>query len=263
MGEQRRWGRALVTGASCGIGEAFTRQLGAAGTDLVVVARDVARLDRLAAEVHERSGVDVEVLPADLGVAGALERVAARLATDDDPVDLLVNNAGFSHSGDFVDLDLAGELAEIDVNVGALVRLSHAAVRRMVAAGGGTVVNVGSVAAFQPAAGSATYGATKAFVLSFSQSLHEEVRLHGVTVSCVCPGLTRTEFHQRSGVTTDVPAALWQSADLVARSALDAAARHKPVEVTGWHNKAITTTTRLLPMAPVRWASSQVARRIK
>jgi short-subunit dehydrogenase len=259
----RAWRRALVTGASGGIGEAFARQLGAAGTDLVLVARTKDKLDALAAEITERSGVAVEVLATDLAASEGQHVVEARVAADDEPVDLLVNNAGFGFFGPFGEISVDDEEAEIMVNVVALMRLTHAAVRRMTAHGSGTVLNVASVAAFQPSAGSANYSATKAYVLSFSQSVHEEVADAGVNVCCVCPGLTRTEFQDRGGFDISTPGFTWQSADDVARSALDAAERGRAVEVTGWHNKVLTTSVRKLPMDVVRWSSTQVTRRFR
>lgn len=259
----RKWSRALVTGASSGIGEAFARQLGAGGTDLVLVARNKARLDELAAEIGERSGVAVEVLPADLADASARSVVEKRLADDRSPIDLLVNNAGFGFHGSFGEISVDDEHAEIEVNVIALMRLTHAAVRRMTAAGFGTVINLASVAAFQPSIGSANYSATKAYVLSFSQSVHEETSPQGVNVCCLCPGLTRTEFQDRGGYEMNTPGFTWQSADDVARAGLDAAARGRVVEVTGWHNKLLTTSTRKLPLDVVRWSSTQVGKRLR
>ncbi len=262
MGE-RAWRRALITGASSGIGEAMARQLGAAGTDLVLVARTGARLEEIAADIRERNAVAVEVLAADLADPTALGTVEARVAAAEDPVDLLVNNAGYGFEGPFGTIPVDDEEAEIRVNVVALMRLTHAAVRRLTGAGErGTVLNVASVAAFQPSAGSANYSATKAYVLSFSQSVHEETAAAGVNVTALCPGLTRTQFQPRGGYQIDVPAVLWQSADEVARSGLDAAARGRPVEVTGWHNKVLTTSVRKLPLGVVRWASTQVAGRM-
>lgn len=259
----RKWDRALVTGASSGIGEAFARQLGLAGTDLILVARNKARLDELAGEISERSGVRVDVLPADLADPAARRVVEKRLADDTEPIDLLINNAGFGFNGEFVDLDIEGAQSEIDVNVTALMRLTHAAVRRMTAAGAGTIINLASVAAFQPSAGSANYSATKSFVLSFSQSLHEEVSPAGVNICCVCPGLTKTDFQERGGYDVQTPGFTWQSADDVARSGLDAAERGRVVEVTGWHNKVLTTGTRKLPLDVVRWSSTQVSKRFR
>jgi len=256
-----RWARALVTGASSGIGEAIARQLGAAGTALVLVARSKDRLDALAEEIRERSGVEVEVLPADLADHAALGVVEARVADDNRPIDLLVNNAGYGFNGEFGERPVADEEDEILVNVLALMRLTHAAVRRMTAAGTGGVLNVASTAAFQPAAGSANYSATKAYVLSFSQSVHEEVRSKGVAVTTLCPGLTRTEFQDRGGYDVNAPGFTWQTADEVARAGLDAVARGKAVEVTGWHNKVIATSVRKLPMGAVRFLSTQVTER--
>ncbi len=256
-----RWGRALVTGASSGIGEAMARQLGAAGTNVVLVARSKDRLDTLAAEIRERSGVVVEVLPADLANQTALGVVESRVAADDQPIDLLVNNAGYGFNGEFGEVPVADEESEILVNVVALMRLTHAAVRRMTAAGSGGVLNVASTAAFQPAAGAANYSATKAYVLSFSQSVHEEVRSKGVAITTLCPGLTRTEFQDRGGYDVTAPGFTWQTADEVARAGLDAVARGKAVEVTGWHNKVIATSVRKLPMGAVRYLSTQVTER--
>jgi len=257
----RKWDRALVTGASSGIGEAFARELGLVGTDLVLVARNKDRLDVLAGEIGERSRVKVQVLPADLAEPGARGLVEQRLADDAEPVDLLVNNAGFGFNGPFADVHLESAQSEIDVNVSALMRLTHAAVRRMTAAGFGTVINVASVAAFQPSAGIANYAATKAFVLSFSQSLHEETMPLGVNICCLCPGLTKTGFQDRGGYEPDTPGFTWQTADEVARAGLDAARRGRAVEVTGWHNKVLTTSTRKLPLDLVRWSSTQFSKR--
>jgi short-subunit dehydrogenase len=259
----RTWQRALVTGASSGIGEAFARQLGAAGTDLVVVARSVDALESLAAEVRARAGVEVEVLPADLADPAALAEVEQRVAAVERPVDLLVNNAGFGFQGAFGEIPVDDEEAEIRVNIVALVRLSHAAARRMPATGGGAILNVSSVAAFQPAPRSANYSATKAYVTSFSQSLHEELKPKGVTVTVLCPGLTRTEFQARGGYEIGVPERFWQGADEVARAGLEACAAGRAVEVPGWHNKALVQGVRLLPMGLQRRVAAEVTRRFR
>jgi short-subunit dehydrogenase len=259
----RGWDRALVTGASSGIGEAFARQLGAAGTALVLVARNKERLDELAAEIRFVAGATVEVLPADLADDAARSMVERRVAADAQPVDLLINNAGFGFNGEFGEIGVSDVQAEVDVNITALMRLTHAAVRRMTAAGRGTIINMSSVAAFQPSVESANYSATKAYVLSFSQSVHEEVASKGVNVCCVCPGLTRTEFQERGGYDVSSPGFTWQTADEVARAGLDAARKGRVVEVTGWHNKVLTTGTRKLPMDVVRWSSTQVTKRFR
>src|SRR5262249_7574459 len=167
---------ALVTGASAGIGEAIARELAARDHDLVIVARDSARLDTLARELSASYGGAVEVLAADLGDASQLAKVEARVADGERPLDVVVNNAGFGTSGEFHMLDIEREEAEIRLNVLALVRLTHAALGAMVPRGRGGVLNVASLASLQPTARMAVYGATKAFVSSFTQAVHEEVR---------------------------------------------------------------------------------------
>lgn len=246
-----RWSRALVTGASSGIGASMTRLLAAEGTALVIVARDTARLEALAAEL----GGEIEVLTADLGTADGVAAVAARLRDSERPVDLLVNNAGFGFQGDFASLDQTRERAVIDVNVGALHELCHVAAGAMTDRGGGAILNVSSVAAFFPTAGNATYAATKAFVTSFSESLHQELAAKGVTVTASCPGFTRTEFAERAGFDgSDVPGFLWQSADTVARHALDATAAGKAQAVPGVLNKLGVFFFRHAPRPLVRLA---------
>jgi len=240
-----RWNRALVTGASSGIGDAIARQLAADGTDLVIVARDVERLRSLADQLTDR---DVEVLSADLGDREQLASVESRLGDDDKPIDLLVNNAGFGFSGDFVDLDLERETSVIEVNIIALTRLAHAAGSAMARRGHGGIINTASIAGLVPSPGTATYGASKAFVVSFGQSLNQELSPRGVKVSTICPGFTRTEFQTRAEYdSSGVPAFLWQSADEVAAAALAGIDRGTPRVVPGLLNKAAANTAKLLP----------------
>jgi hypothetical protein len=240
-----RWNRALVTGASSGIGEACCRVLAAEGTDLVVVARDRERLQRLAGELQPAT---VEVLAADLSDPTQLARVEERLASEEDPVDLLVSNAGFGKTGDFVELDIDIESKVVAVNATAVLRLAHAAGRRMAAAGAGSILNVSSVAAYLPGPGSATYAATKAFVTSFSIGLGEELIPQGVQVTALSPGFTRTEFQERAGMDpTEVPDLVWQSAELVARAGLDGVHAGKAVVIPGVHNKLAAAVASVLP----------------
>lgn len=248
------WRRALVTGASSGIGRALALRLAAAGTDLVVVARSTDRLERLAAEIGASwPGRQVEVLAADLGDRRALARVEQRLASDDGPIDLCVNNAGFGHHGPVADLDVDAQTAMIDVNVVALTRLSAVAARTLRERGHGGILQVSSIAAFVPAAGTAVYNATKAYVTSFTESLHIELRGTGVHVTAVCPGFTRTEFQERAGYDAGgIPAWMWHDPDTVAAVALDAVAANRPVVVPGVANKMMTTTVRMLPGAVTR-----------
>jgi short-subunit dehydrogenase len=264
----RTWNRALVTGASSGIGEAFCRQLAAAGTDLIVVARSKDKLESLAGELMRGSGskgaeVVVEVLAADLSDRDELAQVERRLADTEHPVDLLVNNAGFGFSGIFGEIPLEDEEREIQVNVTAVMRLCHAAIGRMKETGGGGILNLSSTASFQPGPGSANYSATKAYVTSFSQALHEEHKGRGIHVSTLCPGLTRTEFQTRGGYDVNVPGFFWQTADEVAAIGLRAVSSNKAVAVAGLPNKTMQVATRLAPIGVARWGAAQVLNRMR
>ena len=205
---------ALITGASSGIGEAMVQLLGEAGIPQVIVARRVDRLDELAARYK-----GVEVLAADLSTSEGVDSVVHRITDPEHPIDLVVNNAGFGTSGEFHGLDPERLAREIALNVSALTLISRAALGVMVPAGRGYLLNVSSAAGFQPAPKLAVYAATKAFVTSLSESLHEEVRGTGVHVTALCPGLTRTEFQSVSrteSYTTQYPSMAWMSATDVA-----------------------------------------------
>ncbi len=254
--------RALVTGASAGIGTAFARALAARGNDLVLVARDRARLDALAKELTQAHTIDAEVLPADLTDSDDLETVAARVADPAAPIDLLVNNAGFGTFGRFQRLPLEPEQREIRLNVLALHRLTHAAVGAMVDRGRGGVINVSSLGGYQPAPGFATYTATKAFVSSFTQAIHEELGGTGVKAMVVCPGFTRTEFQERAGVEdSSVPDFLWQSAEQVVAYALKDYDRGRAVSVPGPINQATAAFATVVPGIVGRKVSNAIMRR--
>jgi short-subunit dehydrogenase len=241
-------GTALITGASAGIGAEFAAQLAARGDGVVLVARDGARLEALAKELGARHGVATEVLVADLTDAAQLATVEARLADRDRPVDVVVNNAGYGTNGRFYELDREIETREIALNVVALVRLTHAALAPMVERGRGGILNVSSLAGGQPTPGNATYGATKAFVSSFTQSVHDELRGTGVKVTVVCPGFTRTEFQERAGIdSSKVPGFLWQSAQEVASGALAALEHNRAVYVPGTLNRVTAGVVSVLP----------------
>jgi short-subunit dehydrogenase len=257
------WERALVTGASGGIGEAFARQLASEGSHLVLVARSVDKLEALAAELRREGGLDIEVIGADLGDARDLAEIEQRVASVDQPIDLLINNAGYGYNGVFGEIPIDDEDAEIRVNVIALMRLCHAAAKRMPATGGGGILNVSSIAAFQPAPESANYSATKAYVTSFSQSLHDELKSKGVTVTVLHPGLTRTEFQQRGGYSIGLPDMFWQSPAVVAAAGIEALRSGNAVEVPGWHNKVLVSSVRVMPMALQRFAAAQVTTRFR
>jgi uncharacterized protein len=236
---------ALVTGATAGIGRAFAHQLATDGHDLVLVARDLVRLEDEAAELRSRYGVQVEVLQADLADREQMARVETRLADRDRPVDLLVNNAGFGLKGRFLENHVDAETEMLDVLVTAVLRLSHAALGAMAERQRGGIVNVASVAAFLPRG---TYGAAKAWVTQFGEWAAAEYRSRGVTVTTLCPGFTRTEFHERMDVGRgSAPDFLWLDADDLVRQALKDHARGKVLSVPGAPYKAIVAASRLVP----------------
>jgi hypothetical protein len=241
---------ALVTGATAGIGAEFARQLATRGDDLVLVARDRDRLQAYADELTARHRVRCEVLGADLADRAALRTVEERLADPARPVDLLVNSAGFGVNQLFLGGDVDAEQAMLDVLVTAVMRLTHAALPRMVARGTGGVINVSSVAGFI-AGGS--YSAAKSWVTVFSESVDRQVADTGVTVMALCPGFTHTEFHERGGMdVSHLPDWLWLDAPDLVRAALADFRRGRVVSVPGAQYKAITTLTRVLPRPLVR-----------
>lgn len=250
----------MVTGASSGIGDAIARRLAAGSTDLVIVARDEGRLARLADELTERR-VAVEVLAADLTAVDDLRRVEARLAAGD--IDLLVNNAGAGSGAPFLEASAEREAQLVALNATAVLRLSRAALPPMVAAGRGAVCNISSLAGHQPAPTAPTYAATKAFVTSFSESLHEQLRGTGVTVTVVCPGFTRTEFLARSGGGDGdaAPGWAWMSADAVAAEALEATAAGRAVWVPGRGYRIVAGLSDLLPRGARRRAVGWTSRK--
>jgi short-subunit dehydrogenase len=236
---------ALVTGPTAGIGHAFAHHLARRGYDLVLVARDAQRLAAVAAELTSSYGVQVEVLPADLADRAQLALVEARLADRDRPVDLLVNNAGFGLKGRFLDNDADTETEMLDVLVTAVLRLTHAALGPMAERGHGGVINVSSVAAFLPRG---TYAAAKAWVNSFSEWAANEYRAQGVTVMSLCPGFTKTEFHERMDVARDsAPGFMWLDADFLVTKALKDFDKGRIFSIPGAQYKTVVALTRLVP----------------
>lgn len=240
---------ALITGPTSGIGTGFARRFAMDGYDLVLVARDAARLERLAAELHDEAGAHVEVLPADLAEAADRAKVADRLAAG---VRVLVNNAGFGTSGEFWTSDFALMQAQLDVNVTAVMQLTHAALPAMLAAREGTVINVASVAGLLPGRGS-TYSASKAWVIAFSEGLANGLGGSGVGVHALCPGFVRTEFHERAGIDmSGTPSWYWLKVDDVVRETMADVAKNKVVIVPGLQYKVLTTGGRFVPRNLVR-----------
>jgi len=241
---------ALITGASSGIGEAFAGALAAQGFDLVLVARSEDRLRSLAKQLTEVHARRVEVVTADLTHAGAAAKVRAATGALGIDVDLLINNAGFGTVGSFHKLDAARERDEVLLNAAAVVDMAHAYLPDMVERGRGGIINVASMAAFQPIPYMSVYAATKAFVLSFSQSLRGEVRGKGVKVIAVCPGPVDTPFFEATGndrLRSTVPKATMMTADAVVRESLKAFRAGRSVVVPGVANKMLAASTRLLP----------------
>ena len=211
---------ALVTGASAGIGAAFVRRLTAYRFNLVLVARDADRLAQVAGEASAR-GVEAETLPADLVTDEGCAAVEARLTDAGRPIDMLVNSAGIGLRTAFVRSTLADEERMLRLNVGAILRLTHAVLPKMVERGRGDIINLSSVAGFGPTSPGGTYSATKAWVTNFSESLHIAHAKDGVRVLALCPGFVHTEWHQRAGIDTDqINKHLWLDADDVARTGL-------------------------------------------
>lgn len=241
---------ALITGPTSGLGAGFARRYAIDGYDLVLVARDEKRLERLAAELHDEAGADVEVLPADLADATDRAKVADRLAVGG--VRVLVNNAGFGTSGEFWTADLAVLQSQLDVNVTAVMALTHAALPPMLDAAAGTVINVASVAGLLPGRGS-TYSASKAWVISFTEGLANGLEGTGVGMHVLCPGFVRTEFHERAGIEMGgTPSFLWLEVEDVVRDCLAEATKGKVVIVPGVQYKALTTAGRMVPRNLVR-----------
>jgi hypothetical protein len=239
---------ALVTGASAGLGVEFARQLSKRGQRLVLVARRKERLEKLAKELG-----NARALAIDLSKASASSKLMADLEANGETVDVLVNNAGFGLIGRFTDLD-AGRLRQmIDLNVGTLMDLCRAVAPGMIERKSGAILNVASTAAFQPGPKMAVYFATKAFVLSLSEALHEELKPHGVKVSCLCPGPTHTEFGEVAGFGGNgLFDRLAMNAAEVVETGLKGLEANRAVVIPGLMNKLTATSTRFAPRSVVR-----------
>jgi hypothetical protein len=241
----------VVTGASSGIGEAMARDLARRGYGSTLVARRRERLDTLAGEIEAAHAVKVRVDTCDLGDAEARTALVRRLRARGRPTVVgLCNNAGYGSLGKFHELPLKSELAEVQLNVAALHHLTGVFLPKMVEAGAGAILNTASIAAFQPIPSMATYAATKAFVLSFSEALHEELAGTGVSVSALCPGPTRTEFNAVAGV-DDAPGfsipTLHSDPEQVARAGIAAMVRGRRVVVPGLSATALAAAGRYSP----------------
>lgn len=253
--------RTLVTGASRGIGAAFARACAGRGDNLVLVARDTARLEELAAELEAAHGTDAEVLTADLTDPDDLRVVERRLGADDRPLDLLVNNAGFGSHGPLDTLDVDRETAMIELNVIAMTRLTHAAAAAMAVRGSGAILNVSSILSFQPGPNVATYAAGKAFIRHLTEAVHEELVGTGVRVMALCPGFTRTDIFEGAGSDpTLVPGIFWMEPDDVAEHALEDLESGAVVSVPGIAYRTLAISSPRMPRALVRRIGGFVGR---
>jgi short-subunit dehydrogenase len=239
---------AVITGASAGLGVEFARQLSRRGHRLVLVARRKDRLQELAAELGNARAIAL-----DLATPGASARLLRDVEAAGENISLLVNNAGFGLIGRFAELDAERQRAMIDLNVGALTELCRGVAPQMLARKSGAILNVASTAAFQPGPKMAVYFATKAFILSLTEALHEELKPHGIKVSCLCPGPTRTEFGEVAGFGgNSLFDRVAMRADDVVRIGLNGLEKNKAVVVAGWLNKLGAASTRFAPRSVVR-----------
>lgn len=243
----------LITGASAGLGADFARALATKSVTLLLTARRTEWLAALAEELGQRPGVTVHIVSADLGQPDGVKTLLDGVADRGLHIDTLINNAGYGALGDFADSDLATQLGMIDLNTRALVALTHALLPPMLARGRGAVLNVASTAAFQPGPYMAVYYASKAFVLHFSEALHEEVKGRGVTVTALCPGPTRTEFADVAGMAeTPIFARFAGTSEQVVQDGLAALARGQAVMVSGLLNRLTAASTRITPRGMLR-----------
>ena len=241
----------LITGASSGIGEAFARKLAARGENVLLVARSADKLESLCDELGRAHNVNAQSVALDLTEDDSAEKLFEEVKQRGLEVETLINNAGFGSMGDFTALDLKRELMMVDLNIKALVALTYYFLKPMRERGRGTIINVASTAAFQGVPYMATYAATKAFVLSFSEALWDENRASGVHVMALCPGVTETNFFAAAEQTDKPPMRTMQTPDEVVDTALKGLKRGKSHIISGWTNYLTTETERLVPRSVV------------
>ena len=250
----------LVTGASSGIGEAFARELAARGRNVLLVARSEDKLATLCNELRRINSIRAQYVALDLSQPASPQYLISETGKRGLVVDMLINNAGFGSFGDFTKQGLARELNMIDLNVKALVELTHRFLVPMRRRGQGVIINVASTAGFQPVPFMATYAATKAFVLSFSEALWEENRPHGIHVMALCPGVTETNFFEAARGEKP-PARVAQTPEDVVDTALRALNRRRSHVVSGWTNFFMTEAERFVPRSVVVRAAGKMMRK--
>ena len=250
----------LITGASSGIGECFAGELAKRKHNLVLVARSASKLQKMSEELSRAEGIECRHLAVDLSVAGADEQVVAFTTGGGLQVDWLINNAGFGTYGKFRDLPLERELEMIRLNVSSLVALTHHYLGPMLERKRGVILNVASTAAFQPVPFIATYAATKAFVLNFTEALAAECKGTGVSVSCLCPGTTDTNFFEVAGMQNRAHRGPMESPEQVVATALRAIESRRVVAISGRMNRIMVHSQRLAPRSMVVRAAARVMR---
>lgn len=254
----------LITGASAGIGEAFARLYARHGHDLVLTARRVERLEKLAEELSELHDVEVRIVPADLSEPGAVDHILAAIEARGREVDVLINNAGYGLPGAYAETTWSEQQAFLQVLLTAVCELTHKLLPGMLSRGYGRIVNVSSLAGLVPGMpGAALYGPTKAFLVRFSQALHVETQGTGVHVTALCPGFTWSEFHDANGTREEanrIPKWMWLDADTVVEQGYRAVEASRAVCVTGFPNKLIATICKVVPDG---WVLGFVGRRAK
>ncbi len=241
---------ALVTGATAGIGESFTRLLASEGFDLVLVARDKKRLQERANSLSKKYKIDVEVLQADLSLPVQLAKVMKRLSNPKKPIEVLINNAGFGIKDSFLSSKIADEILLMDVLAKAPMQLMHSVLPQMLNRDSGTIINVSSVASF---IAGGTYSAAKSYLTVHTESLHTELSKTNIKISALCPGFTHTEFHQRGKMKmSGLPNFMWLEADDVVAKSWRAARNGKAICIPGWQYKTLSTIARFGPRPLVR-----------
>ncbi len=254
-------GTALITGASTGIGAALAREFASNGHDLILVARSLGKLQELADTLSAQHGIHAEVISQDLGAMDAAETLSAEVQRRGLTVDILVNNAGLLFEGQYWETPLASHQQLMQVNIGAVMALTHLFLPEMLARGQGRVLNLASTSAFQPVPYLASYAASKAFVLSFSEALAIELKGKGVTVTVLCPGFTETEMIAKAeGKSMNVPLVRNMTAEEVAQEGYVACMTGRPMHVNGLANRALVTLGRLQPKVLQRWVIERVAK---
>jgi short-subunit dehydrogenase len=255
---------ALITGASSGIGEALALVFAQHQYDLILVARSVDKLEALAMQLNREYGVEVAVRPCDLSVSGNVKHLCETLLADGKPIDILVNNAGVVEHGSFVKITADDHQRVLQLNVCAVTAMVSYLLPAMIKRGSGRVLNVASLGAFQPLPSVATYAATKAFVLSLSEALAEEVRGTGVTVTALCPGLTATNMvanaQKKSQTLLSIPSWVFADANAVARKGFDACLHGNAIAVPGLKNRMASILSRATPKWLVRRIGGIVGR---